>query len=45
MRIHNQKTWKQYQIQVAQEWRERHHLPKVSDSQAAKLYWTIPKAK
>lgn len=45
MRIHNPQTWKQYQIQIAHEWRARHNLPKVSDAQAVKLYWTIPKAK
>ena len=35
-------AWKAFQIEIAQEWRDRHNLPKVTDETAVKLHWTIP---
>lgn len=30
---------RQWQIDIAHEWRERHHLPRLSDDDAQQLYW------
>lgn len=39
---------RQWQIEIAHEWRERHNLPRLSDDDAQRRYWGIeaePKAR
>lgn len=39
MSINSPNTWRRFQIEVAHEWRDKHHLPKLSDAHAQWLYW------
>jgi hypothetical protein len=32
---------RQWQIEIAHEWRERHHLPRLSDNEAITRHWGI----
>ncbi len=35
---------RQWQIEIAHEWRERHHLPRLSDDDAIARHWGIEAA-
>lgn len=45
MRINSPESYTAYQVEIAQEWRAKHNLPKVSDATAVTLYYTIPENK